>query len=332
MNTLHCTAARLADGRTVPLAAALEVELTATLDSPAELLRGRFAVGGAPGRLGEVRAHAAGGISFAGAVDRQTLTVSGSGTVLALEARSKGALLLDNEALPCALTNASVGTVFSLFIKPYGFSLHNTNAPVTLPVYTVRKGASEWDALRGFTQRAWGLTPCVRGERVLLGRAQESGTLTISNTGRGVPFVSATDEFIPYNMLSRVYLRDARGRYSSSVANADAPYYRIARKRYFIPQNEFMDRAVPDANRRIADSMRDSVRVEAVLPGLVYAQPGMAAEIVDNALVRRNLLVQERRYVQSASGVFTRLLLADATSGLLRLEPEAQAENEKNGS
>jgi hypothetical protein len=240
---------------------------------------------------------------FSGAVDRQTVSLSGKGRALQIEARSRGALLLDNEALPCALTNVGLATAFQLFCAPYGFALASPGDGRGIAAYAARKGQSEWDAFSGFTRRAYGRTPYLRGNQVFVGAPRSARMLTIGQGG--YPFSSLEHELLPYRIVSEVILRDTDGNYTSTVYNPDAASYGVKRKRYVIPANEFTDNLGLDANQRIRKSTLEKERVTATLPGVILAEPGQEARIFGEDFAIHNLMIDEISWTFGESGIAT---------------------------
>lgn len=307
MTPVTVTASRLADGSAVPFAGVTGLSVTASLASPAVSMTCGLAVDQFPGELGNVAVYQGARLLFSGKIDRQTASVSGRGRLLSLEARSRGALLLDNEALPCALSNVRLSTVFNLVAAPYGFRLLQPWESGTLALYTIHKGLSEWEALTGYTRRVYGIAPWVRGEEIVVGPPRSGAMLTLGEGG--IPFLSLEQILTPYEILSQVVLRDLDGNYHSAVQNSAADYYGVRRKRYVIPANEFMDNLALDANQRIRRSMLAKERVRVTVPGLVEAEPGGEARVLDSGLVIHGLLMEERTWRIDKSGVTTSLEL-----------------------
>jgi len=312
MSGLRGVAVRLSDGKEVALGGGVSLEVGESLDSPAQTMEGVFPITQVPGKLGAVRVYSGSSLLFQGNTDRQQVAYSGAGLALSLEARSKGAFLLDNEALPSMLTNVRLTTIFNRFIAPYGFLCYNPNPSFCLASYTIRKDMSEWEVLDGFTRRAWGITPYVRGDQVIIDRPRSSAILTFSNTGDGVPFSRLEHTYTPYKMVSQVVIRDALGGYTAQVTNSSAGYHGVRRKRYVIPTNEFVDEPGLDANARIRRSMLDSEGVSVTCPGLVAAFAGQQARVVDDTLQLYNLLVGAVTWRQGAQGVVTTLKLVSS--------------------
>lgn len=305
MKGITLTGERLAGGRT--LLAMTEFRLTASLSSPAAALTCKGPVAAFPGELGEVTLTWEGRELFRGRVDKQTLGLDKGGRVLQMEARDKGALLLDNEALPGALTNLRLTTLFGRCIAPYGFSLYAPRFAGSLALYTVHKGVCEWDALTGFTRRVYGRTPYVRGDVVYVDRPQQ-GQPVVLGTG-GHPFTALEWSHIPYNILSKVVLRDADGNYSGGVQNSGAGYYGVKRARYAIPANEFVDAPGLDANQRIRRGMLRKESVTVTCPGLLDIHPGRSAVVEEDWLSLANLLAEEVTLSGGANGLTTTVKL-----------------------
>lgn len=300
------TAVRLTDGKTVAFDRLVSAEVTASLSSPAQGFCCTAAVDAFPGELGAVTVRLGPRTLFTGQIDRQTASLSAGGRLLTLEARSKGALLLDNEAVPCALTGAQLSTVFGIFAAPYGFVLYNPNGSRSLALYTVHKGQSEWEALIGFTRRAYGRTPYVTGDQIMVDRPRSASPLVIG--GAGPAYTRLEYIRAPYHMLSKVVLRDAEGLYSAAVHNSTAAYYGVRRKRYVIPPSEFTDSGALDANQRIRRSMLQVETARVTLPGIVEVPIGREVH-VDGDLRLRNLMAGEVAWRQDKSGVTTALEL-----------------------
>lgn len=299
------TALRLDGGPRMTLDAVTALTVNDSLTSPAAAMRCTAAVASLPGELGGVTVSAGGKTLFTGAVDRQVSSLSKEGRLLRLEARSRGALLLDNEALPCTMTNVRLSAVFNTFIAPYGFTLYSPGDGRYLAAYTVHKGQSEWDALTGYTRRAYGHTPYLRSNAVVVGPPRSASILTIGRGG--YPFSALEHEVTPYSVISKVVLRDADGRYTSAVNNSGAGYYGVWRKRYVIPANEYMDAAGLDANQRIRRSMLGKERVTVTLPGLVGAEPGQEARVLGEGLALHGLMVEELTWRMDQNGIKTTL-------------------------
>lgn len=309
MKPLRVCVSRLADGRELPLRV-LELTVTAALFSPARAARLTAAVDAHPGELGTVRIEQEGHGLFTGSIDRQEFQLGERGRLLTLEARSRGARLLDNEARPCTLENVRISTLFERCIAPYGFLLEVPAYSGGLGLYTIHKGTTEWEAFAAFCRNVYGTAPFVRGDSVVVGRPHSPAPLTIGTAG--LPYTQLAHIFEPYNMLSKVVLRDRDGNYSAAVQNSAAKYYAIQRVRYSIPPSEFTDSPGLDANQRIQRGMLHSELLTVTLPGIVQVQPGQAVRIADSVLHREGLFAEEVVWRQGPDGLLTTLALRDS--------------------
>src|SRR5699024_3417624 len=86
----------------------------------------------------------AGRVLFAGIVDEQVLSEDGDGITVELSARSRAALLLDNEAQPQIYYMPSLKLLFERHAAPCGFTGYLGRDEVFGGAFTVEKGMSEW--------------------------------------------------------------------------------------------------------------------------------------------------------------------------------------------
>lgn len=285
------------------------LSIKATMDSPAESLSAVFAPKKPLGEIFAVVAYDSNGALFTGAVDSQISAVSVGGVTMRIDARSRGAYLLDNQAAPTVYIGIPMNVVFSSFIAPYGFTLYNPNRNLSLPVFTVGASASEWDVLVDFAQRAYGVTPYVTGTQVNLARRPGQSSIVI---GGDKAYTSVTHTLTPYNIISRVYLRDeTTGRYPSYIANTYQSAVNARRKRYMSVPNEYSYNRSFDPVKRIRQSMFEYESVTAELPGIINAELGQNARIADGFMSKSGLMVSEREYLMNETGIFTRLTLAN---------------------
>jgi hypothetical protein len=291
--------------------------VTESVASPAISLRAGLVSGGfsrsnAP--YSQITAYVGARAVFEGAVDLKRDRLSAGGAVTELEARSRAALLLDNQAQPCQLQQARLDAVFDRFIAPYGFKLDLPAALPALALYTVHAGTSEWDAFAGFVRRVYGVTPYVTEGLVRVRRRDIAARpLRISNAGGDAAFTCLTREFIPYNIISSIYLRDSEGVYSTAVRNPAAAGYGVTRRRFVIPPTEYMDNRGLDANARIARSMFSAEVIVAELPGEHRgALLGRDVTVQADKLTLNNLMIAEKELTVDSAGAVTRLTLQSA--------------------
>jgi hypothetical protein len=290
----------------------IEAALSATLDSPALSLTATFHSDHHLGELEEVEIRRGNNFLFRGMIDEQETAINHKGRRVLLEARSRAALLLDNEALPHSYADVGLTTIFDRHIAPYGFSLAGKVPAARLPLYTVAKGMSEWEALEEFTLRAMGVRPTIQGDLVHLGYPVGGGILAIGEGGH--PYTSLSLTYSPYQILSQILIRDDRGGYTSGVESAEAISRGIRRKRYQIPSGEFAASALPDADRRLRQSHADALSATATLPGIVEVELGWNAILREPGFEGYALYVSGFTYRLGAAGAFTEVQLAARSS------------------
>lgn len=299
-------------GGTLEIKNLSSLNITSGIDSPAVSLSASLAPEYALPELLSIKAYDGNRLLFEGKIDSQKTTVSRDGITARLDARDSAALLLDNQALPCVILNVRLATVFSRFASPYGFGYFCERPNVKIPMFTVRTGMSEWDAVVNFSRRAYGITPYVSASRVMFSRRKTDKPVVISNIGDGLCYTGLSHTFSPYNIISRVHVRDGNGFYSISVTNSSAARTQTNRKRYVIPATEYASNVGLDANRRLRRSMFEYEQLQVTLPQILDAFLGQEVEIRDELLRRFNLMITKREYIVDANGAVTRLTLASS--------------------
>ena len=284
------------------------IRLRRSLESPAEGFTGRFPVSVRPGELVFVQLQRNGSGVFEGKIDTQRLSLSGDGMVLTLEARSRGGLLLDNQASPFVYENISTQGLFGWLIAPFGFVLVATG-PRSLPEFTVRAGQTAWAAFSTFTRLTYGRAPYVSGDMVVVAPTDPGHGVTIGGRERPISRLEYTINH--YRPISRIFIRDEAGEYTTFVSNPDAPSRGIVRERFLAPSGEFA--AIPqwDAASRIRRSMREMERVVAELPGFHMQRPGSGVIVEHPDLFLPNRLVDESIFTLDQGGARTQLTLAN---------------------
>lgn len=91
-------------------------------------------------------------VCFDGIVDIQKESCADK-MMLMLVARSRAALLLDNEAVPQTYGMPSLATIFARHVQPYGFTTFYGNVKAFNGELTITKGMSEWQAAAEFCTR-----------------------------------------------------------------------------------------------------------------------------------------------------------------------------------
>ena len=286
-----------------------EAEVALTADSPAMGFAGTFATDAFAGELGEIEVLLNGKPLFWGRVDRQQNRLTGAGHRVMVEARSRGALLLDNEAEPRSFASVGWDTIFGKHALPYGFVAGAYDKSKTLLNYTVPKGASEWEALAGWIYRVYGGMPCLQENQILMKRPDSPYALVVSNRGKGIPFTALTQSVTPYRMISDIFLRDREGYYTTVARSSKAAELLVRRKRYEIPQTEFTAFAVWDANRRLEESAAEGFSVTVEIPLAIEAALGQYVLLEEPGLAGVYRPIKEITYHWGAKGEKTILVM-----------------------
>ncbi len=149
---------------------------------------------------------------FFGSADKVTTYMNEKGRYLSIKARSKGAVLADNEAIPQTIASeTSLMTYYDNYLKEYGISYKSYMDPMCLYNTRIYKGTSEWEALNIFMWSLRSKIADVNEEDVIVFVPELLSTSHVfSNSG---------EDSIKY---SSIYYEDHREkRYSSIWAYSD---------------------------------------------------------------------------------------------------------------
>lgn len=286
------------------------LRITHSFSSPAGSMSAALPCSHSPGELRGAEIHHAGRLLFSGEMDEQALSLSGSGNLLSLEARTRGALLLDNEAIPRTYQNLSLQALFGICAAPYGFTLRCPLKTIVMGEFTVGKGMSEWEALRSFSLRCYGISPFLQGnDTVVVDRPAFGNTFTLTNSGTGVRFLMLEYRNNRCAPISRILFRDETGRYESALYHPAVERLGIVRKRYVIPADEFLDQYRMDAVQRIHRSLWENEEILALAPGFLDIRPGQGARVRHQGMTFEGFYLEEATYSADKGGVFTKLSL-----------------------
>lgn len=263
------------------------------------------------GELCEVTLCNGGTTLFTGIVDRQRQRIGAAGQTVALECRSIGALLLDNEAIPRTHYYARLSDIVRSHAAEFGIKGVRGDDPF-LSRYAVTKGFSVWRAVSLFCRRALGRSPRVMEDGYLDTRAPVGGRVEVSNRldsgQRYVQVVSDTDRC---EVLSCVKAQTSGSYYGAAVANADARGVR--RTRLIVPAAEWANLPRQSAQELVRQSMHRKRRVAVTLPGLVPWDIGDLATLCDEPFAGLTLTVGELEYRVNEGGLVTTAVLYDGT-------------------
>lgn len=138
------------DGHTVLMEHPMSVSISSSESAPADSLRAVFAVEGDVPELCRIEVFDEDETVFSGAVDSQAEEYGLSGHFLTVYARSRAAILLDNEAKPQTYRCPSMRLLMKRHFEPLGFDRFSGSDKVFSGELTVTKGMSEWAVLKKF--------------------------------------------------------------------------------------------------------------------------------------------------------------------------------------
>lgn len=255
---------------------------------------------------------------FDGFVDESTVMVGPEGRRLKILARSKGARLIDNEALPQTYRDPTLNELYLRHIEPYGFiDGFETDINPTTSMYLVPKGASEWEAFANFFRNTASGTAYIDDSDQLICMNQRPDPIkhtfnNSSSTASHYSSVAITKNL--YAPISKFVIRDNNGSYSSVFNNPYIPGLPITRKRYLIPLPEYTlspDGGHIDALLRSIRSMLGLFVVTITCPGLLNVRRAEHVDLNTGHERYPSLFVMQVRHKLTREGGVTVLTLVD---------------------
>ena len=308
----------LEDGE-VALPAPLEFELVWSFDSPAHSFEGVFPCARGYDDLYSLEVRRAGALIFSGQLDETTIRQNDGGAQLRLLARSRGAVLLDNEALPQTHLDVSLDDMFRDHVRPYGIEGMRTDVgqDAFLNEYQILKGTSEWEAFYNFFRlTGLGIAYFDAEDRLVCMNQEPYGAVHRFSNRRADALhfsdLKLTDN--RYSPISRFLIRDRDGVYSYGYTNSRAAALRIQRKRYLIPSPSFSGSATGgqiDASILVRRSMLGKRVVTLTAPGLLDIRRRDLVDLETDFGQYDGLFVYQVRHRRAAAGETTTLSLLD---------------------
>jgi hypothetical protein len=290
------------DGRSITLPQPVSIRLNRAEDAPADGFSGIFPLTGSFGKITGLRVYGTdGALCFDGIVDEQKESCSGS-RLLRLAARSRAALLLDNEALPQIYCMPSLETVFLRHVKPYGITGWTGSNKVFPGTLQITKGMSEWQAAQAFCRSFLKTEPVITDGVFDASGERPQGNLLFDLNG-GVKYSSLTVNRKYCCLYSELYTQSGKsGSYAVAAQDKEAQELGVKRRRFLA--------AGADAETLIHSARRKAYSVTVLCPGEIPAKLRMAAAVRDKALGSADgLYIAEINYTLDADGEFTRFTL-----------------------
>lgn len=277
----------------------ISVRIQAHEDAPADDLTAVFALERAVPAIAAVRVFDGAQAVFSGVVDEQTMQVTQGGATLKLVARSRAALLLDNEAMPREWSSPSLQELYDAYVQPYGFCGFVGNSGRFATKLNVTKGMSHWQVVEEFCIRCFGTVPRVTAEDVLDCSGELSGApLVFDNADQtALPYLSAVRSCRFYKRVSELYLQPKAGKaYTAVLHDTTAHRLGIFRRRFAVANNYRGARMIDSARRKAEE-------IAVVCPGGVRSGLKAPAVLRDSVLgTLEKLSVAGWTYTQSVSG------------------------------
>lgn len=308
---MKITAATITGGQ-MELPAPALLECTSAYDIPAD---GFYAVFPAQPLQGcceftALTVELEGKLVFDGLIDEQILSKNSKGMFLTLKARSKSAVLIDNEAIPQTFTRANLWDIYNAHCKQYGFRGLLCDRNPTLSAFTVAKGRSEWQALESFCRQTLGIMPYISDGYIIAKQRPAGQHIVLSNTSAGcIRFSSLQICNKRYGVISKVILKSESKLYDTAVFNPIGKQLDIRRKRYISPPKEWAGSPHAGADRLMRDSMLKKLLITVTLPSLTAVSVGDHVSIEDDVASYTDLTVYEVTYKADGTGVSTTLAL-----------------------
>jgi hypothetical protein len=294
---------RTPDEKSITLPQPVSVRLNRAEDAPADGFTGTFPLIGSFGAITGLRIYGADGtLCFDGMIDEQKESCGGT-RLLTLTARSRAALLLDNEAVPRTYSMPSLQAVFLRHIKPYGFSGWKGNTKMFAGELQVTKGMSEWQAAQTFCRRFLKTEPFLTIDGVFDASGERPSGSLLFDQHSGVKYSSLTIHRKYCCLYSEFYTQSGKsGSYTLAAQDKEAQAMGVKRSRFLA--------AGTGAGDLIRSARRKAYFVTVLCPGEVPAKLRMAAVVQDKTLGSVDgLYIAEINYTLGEDGEFTRFTL-----------------------
>lgn len=256
---------------------------------------------------------------FSGMVDKQTTVLDDSGRRSTFSCRSRTALLLDNEAQPMTYASFSTLDLLKKHGYPYGITGYQLTQNCTFRSISVAKGMSHWEFISYFCKRAYGSTPFLNRDGVLLLSPLGGKTHRFANNGKNgtIPFSKAVIQEDRFGILSTLHVKtgkdDAGALYNHRTVNSIAESLGIQRERYYHPAVLWESDIRLSARDVIKEAQLDYREIAVTVPLLLDAKVGEYASFDHDQLHDDKLYIAQVRIEGSPLGVQTLLRLWDRT-------------------
>lgn len=283
--------------------------------APADSLYAEFPYTACPESVG-VRVFSDGVEVFCGVVDEEEHVSDNSGETLRISARSKAALLLDNEAAPCGYDHPSAALMYERYAKPFGITLSETDDAVYFGEQSVLKGASCYSVLKNFCTACYSSLPRVSGTGALSLKGMMKEDETRFGNGEGeVRFLSLSESRKRCEEISEVIVKTSdSGGYALPIKNQSALSRGIVRRRYL---NATLNQSpMRCADAMIANGQRKAYSIKLRCPSCLLGHEGDRARVNSERIaLPDDLYISALRYRLTAGGEYTDVTLKRRMNG-----------------
>lgn len=290
-------------GKIIGLPPPASVKLSQGEDAPADGFTGVFPLAKSVGNITGIQIYdKKQQLCFEGIVDEQKESCAG-GRTLTLIARSRAALLLDNEAMPQTYYMPSLKTIFTRHVQPYGFQNFVGESRAFSGELMITKGMSEWQAAEKFCRSFLKVMPRIIGGNFNASGERPQGKITFDNAG-GTLYSSIVIENQYYQRLSELMVKSGKnGVYCPVAQDSTAVLLGVQRRRYLSNESKNADKLVSDAAKK-------AFRVIATCSREFEANLLMDASVRDPVLGEMNgLYISQIEYSLNSNGESSRITL-----------------------
>ncbi|MBE6719348.1 MAG: hypothetical protein E7571_01670 [Ruminococcaceae bacterium] len=250
------------DGEKAVITEPLYFELCTDIDVPCDGLRLRFTSGEKPFEINRITVMLNGEKVFYGLCDRQEYSADEKGFNVFIYARSSAALLVDNEASPCAYCSPSVNVLYHAEAKTLGFKNRLPDL-VCRHDYTVEKGTSCYASVNEFVKTLTGRNIRINCDNELV---IPDGKNTVLLDGYTV--LSESRRINRYKPITQIdYKINGDASFCRHIKSRTAESLNIQRRRKLNVSSLPMWQQEYALNERICDSLKGYTEVRIVLDG-----------------------------------------------------------------
>ena len=244
-------------------------------------------------------------IVFEGIIDEQEVNCGKDGCFLKITARSLGAYLVDNEALPQTYYKPSLNTIFEKHIKPYGFTELKGNQKIFTGKFVVNKGLSEWDVFKNFCSSFLNTVPRITSDGIVdaSGRPSDKNEVALKNSPGYLMYSSIKSNIKRYSLISEVFVSSKKsGKFDVRVCDENLILKAVSRKRYLNAANAVLT-PVSCGETLIKNGKKDAFIIKAVCVNPIAFEIGQRISISDPIVGEiSGLLIYKIKYSLDSSG------------------------------